>query len=72
MKTVTLGVVKNGVIVPNIPLPEGARVGIEAYGLPLDVPSDLQEEIAAVQRASAPSLELVERLTQEMENDQQG
>ena len=62
MGTVTLGIVKNGVVVPNIPLPEGARVEISVYGPPLEIPGELQEEMLAIQRASAHSLELVERL----------
>lgn len=70
MGTITLGVVKNGVIVPNIPLPERAWCRIEVQGVPLEVPPELQEELDAWRQAAAHSFELVERLAQEMEVDE--
>ena len=59
------GVVKNGLIVPATPLPEGAQVEIRLCEALPDVPPDLQAELQAWQRASAKALELVERLAQE-------
>ena len=41
------GVVKNGVILPNAPLPEGACVEIHLKDGPPEVPPELQEELAA-------------------------
>jgi hypothetical protein len=70
METVTLGVVKNGVIVPNIPLPEGAWVEIRVQGVPLEVPPDLQEELEGWKRASAQALELMDRVLEEDEKDE--
>jgi hypothetical protein len=67
----TLGIVKGGVVVPNIPLPEGSRVGIRVYGPPLDIPPDLEEELRAHQLAGAEALELVERLASEKGNDRE-
>jgi hypothetical protein len=61
------GVVKDGLIVPSSPLPEGAEVEIRLRQVPLEVPAELQEELQAWQRASTNALELVERLAQEME-----
>jgi len=42
MSTIIAGVVKNGVIVPNAPLPEGAAVEIHLNSSPV-VPSKLAE-----------------------------
>jgi hypothetical protein len=67
--TVVAGFVKNGVVVPNAPLPEGAFVEVHVIGQPMEVPSELQEEFDAWDRASAESLELVERLAREGEDD---
>jgi hypothetical protein len=67
MSTIIAGFVKNGVVVPNAPLPEGAFVEVRVVSGPIEVPSELQEELEAWQRASANALELVERLAQEME-----
>jgi hypothetical protein len=61
------GVVKDGLIVPSVPLPEGAQVDIRLREEPLEVPPELQEELQAWQRGSANALEMVERLAQEME-----
>ena len=61
MKTITMGEVKNGLIVPNIPLPERAWVRIELIGVPPEMPEGLQEELDAWNRASAEALALVER-----------
>lgn len=71
-KIITMGVVKNGVIVPNIALPEGAWVELHVQGVPLEVPPDLQEELDAWQRAGAKALELVDRQIEEMEKNEKG
>jgi hypothetical protein len=64
------GVVKNGVVVPNATLPEGAHVEIRLTDDPAAIPVELQEELTAWQRASANALELVERLAAEGEADE--
>ena len=69
---VTMGVVKNGVVVPNIPLPEGAWVELHVQGVPLEVPPELQEEFDAWQRVGAKALELVDRQIDEMEENEKG
>jgi hypothetical protein len=63
------GFVKNGVVVPNAPLPEGALVEVRVLRGPIEVPPDLQAEFDAWDRASAEALELVERLAREGEDD---
>ncbi len=72
MSITTIGVVKNGVVVPNVPLPEGALVELHVHDSVPEIPPDLQKEFAAWQRASANAIELVERLAQEGEGDAQG
>ena len=69
MPIIIAGFVKNGVVVPNAPLPEGAFVEVRVLGGPIEVPPELQEEFDAWDRASAESLELVERLAREGEDD---
>jgi hypothetical protein len=69
MSATVAGFVKNGVVVPNAPLPEGAFVEVHVIHGPIDVPPELQEELDAWNRASAESLELVERLAREGEGD---
>ena len=61
------GFVKNGVVVPNAPLPEGAFVEVRVIHGPIEVPPELQEEFDAWERAGAGTLEMVERLAEEME-----
>lgn len=63
------GIVRNGVVTPNSPLPEGARVEIRVCE-EIEVPAELQEEFDAWDRASAESLALVDRLAEEMERDE--
>jgi hypothetical protein len=65
------GIVKNGVVIPNAPLPEGRQVEIQVSD-ELDVPPELQDELAAWQRSSADALLLVERLAQESEANEKG
>jgi len=67
MTTTITGVVTNGRVIPNRPLPEGAFVEIQVRNEPLDVPPALMEEMMAWQQGSAEALALVERLA-----DQEG
>ncbi len=54
MSSTITGVVKNGVVVPHAPLPEGAQVEIRLSQGPTDVPAE-QNESAAWQQASGSS-----------------
>jgi hypothetical protein len=67
MSVTITGVVKNGVIVPSQALPEGLNVEIHLKDGPPQVSPELQEEFDAWDRASADSLELVERLAKEID-----
>jgi hypothetical protein len=69
MSVTVAGFVKNGVVVPNTPLPEGAFVEVRVVSGPIEVPPELQEEFDAWNRASADALERVERLAREGEDD---
>jgi hypothetical protein len=69
MSVTVAGFVKNGVVVPNTPLPEGAFVEVRVIRGPIEVPPELQEEFDAWDRASATSLEQVERLARQGEED---
>ena len=68
MPDIVAGFVKNGVVVPNAPLPEGAFVEVHVINGPIEVPPELQDELHAWQLASAKALELVERLAEEGED----
>ncbi len=70
MSIIIAGFVKNGVVVPNAPLPEGAFVEVHVINGPIGVPPELQAEFDAWHRASAESLALVERLVREGEDDE--
>jgi hypothetical protein len=59
MPIIVAGVVKNGVVVPNAPLPEGAFVEVHVIHGPVEVPPELQAELAAWQQAGAEALALV-------------
>ena len=72
MPDIVAGFVKNGVVVPNAPLPEGAFVEVHIVHGPIDVPPELQAELDAWQRAGAETLELVERLARKSEADEKG
>ena len=72
MPTIVAGFVKNGVVVPNAPLPEGAFVEVHVIRGSIDVPPELQAELDAWQLAGAEALELVERLAQKGEADEKG
>jgi hypothetical protein len=70
MATPVWGIVRQGLIVPSSPLPEGMRVEIRPADPPRDVSPELQAEFEAWDRASADSLELVERLPRERGDDE--
>jgi hypothetical protein len=72
MAVIVAGFVKNGVVVPNVPLPEGAFVEVHVIRGPIEVPPELQAELDAWHLASANALELVERLAREGEADEKG
>lgn len=61
MSITVAGFVKNGVVVPNMPLPEGAFVEVHVVHGPVEVPPELQAELQAWQLAGAEALELAER-----------
>ena len=65
MPVIVAGFVKNGVVVPNAPLPEGAFVEVHVINERIEVPPELKEEFNAWDRASAKALALVERLVQQ-------
>ena len=66
MSITITGVVKNGVVLPDSPLPEGKQVEIRVHEEP-DVPAELQEELTAWQLSSPDALALVEQLAQKSE-----
>jgi len=61
------GTVREGLVVPDSPLPEGTRVEIVVTETPPDVPPELKAELDNWDRASAQALDLVERLAREGE-----
>jgi hypothetical protein len=67
MSTTIMGVVTNGVVVPNTPLPEGAVVEIRMQPFRPQVPAELQDEFDGWERAGAGTIEMIERLAEEME-----
>jgi hypothetical protein len=69
MSLVVAGFVKKGVVVPNVPLPEGAFVEVHVIHGPIEVPPELQAELDAWQLAGAGTLEMVERLVQDGDPD---
>jgi hypothetical protein len=72
MSVIVAGFVKNGVVVPNAPLPEGAFVEVHVVSGPIEVPAELQEEFDDWERAGAGTIEMVERLAEEMEANEKG
>jgi hypothetical protein len=54
------GVVRGGCVVPDAPLPEGARVEVRVVEPPPEVPADLQAEFEAWGRASDRALDLID------------
>ena len=69
MSIVTIGTVRNGVVIPKVPLPEGACVEMRVHETPVEITPELQEEFDAWDRASAGSIELIERLAEEAGGD---
>ena len=67
MPTTITGTVTNGVVVPHVPLPEGAQVEIRLHESLEEIPLELQQELAAWQLGSAEALALVERLAKQEE-----
>ncbi len=63
------GVVRNGLIVPSAPIPEGTSVEIRVCEQP-QVPPELQAEFDAWEQSSSEALELVERMAKELERDE--
>jgi hypothetical protein len=70
MSTIISGIVRDGLVVPNTPLPEGARVEIFVAEAQVEVPDALQAEFDAWDRSSAEALALVEGLAIEGESDE--
>jgi hypothetical protein len=64
MATTVGGIVREGIVVPNSPLPEGARVEIRVCE-PSETPAELQVDFDAWDRASVDALELVDRLAED-------
>jgi hypothetical protein len=58
------GIVRDGQVVPDTPLPEGARVEVRLVGPPPEVPPDLQAEFEAWGRASDRALDLIEGMSE--------
>lgn len=54
------GIVQGGCVVPDSPLPEGARVEVRIVGSPAEVPPELQAEFDAWGRASDRALNLID------------
>lgn len=65
MRIAVTGLVKDGAVVLNAPLPEGAVVEVRVVGAQIDMPPELAAELRAWQQAGAEALELVERLAWE-------
>ncbi len=65
MSTIITGVVAKGVIIPDLPLPEGTVVEIHVGTSRPAVPQDLQDEFDGWERAGAGTLEMIERLADE-------
>ena len=63
MPNIITGTVKNGVIIPNTPLPEGTAVEIHVQDT-AEIPPELQEEFDDWERAGAGTIELIERLAE--------
>jgi hypothetical protein len=63
------GIVRDGRVVPDTPLPEGARVEVRLVEPTPAVPPDLQAEFEAWGRASDRALELVEGVAPEGQAD---
>ena len=60
MDVIIQGVVRDGRVVPDAPLPEGARVEVRLLEPLPEVPPDLQGEFEAWGRASDRALDLID------------
>ena len=67
MTTTVCGVVREGRVIPNSPLPEGAHAEIRLADPPASVPEELKAEIEAWGRASGTASDLVERLAHRLD-----
>jgi len=72
MTTTIWGIVRDGKIVPQTPLPEGLHVQITLPENVSAVPPELQAELDAWTLGSAESLALVERLAAEGTDHEKG
>ena len=63
MPTTVLGVVHEGRVVPETPLPEGAQVEILLHDEDAELVEVLRDELEGWDRASAKALDLVDRLS---------
>ena len=66
------GIVREGRVVPQTPLPEGLEVQISVPDETVLVPPELQAELDAWSLGSAEALALVERLADERAIDEEG
>lgn len=64
-QVITAGVVKGGVVIPNIPLPENATVVLTVIGVPIQFTPEEQEEFAAWDRLSDGALDCILKLEQQ-------
>jgi hypothetical protein len=70
--TLIRGIVKEGKIIPQTPLPEGLEVEITLPEETIVVPPELQAELDAWTIGSAEALALVERLAEKEFTDEEG
>jgi len=69
MPTIVRGIVKEGKVIPETPLPEGVSVQIT---IPDELEPDIREELDAWALGSAQALERVEELADEGTSDEVG
>jgi len=69
MPTIVRGIVKEGKVIPETPLPEGVSVQIT---IPDELEPDIREELDAWALGSAQALERVEELADEGTSDEAG
>lgn len=60
MNVIVPGVVQGGRVVPDAPLPEGARVEVRVVGTPPEVPPEMRAEFDAWGRANDRALDLID------------
>jgi hypothetical protein len=71
MSSTIWGVVQDGKIIPQTPLPDGLQVQITVPE-EIIVPEELQAELAAWSQGNAEALAMVEQLAEEMGRHQEG